>query len=147
MSRRSSIEVFVCGSLLFAAAACSKSPAPTESSATEQAPAAAAPAAAAQEVSNPRGEAQTMFHARCIVCHGEKGMGDGPGAAALNPKPRNYTDGTWQAKVTDEQIKNTIMYGGAAVGKSPIMPASPDLQSKPEVVDELVKIVRSFRPQ
>jgi mono/diheme cytochrome c family protein len=88
-----------------------------------------------------------MFHARCIVCHGEKGMGDGPGAAALNPKPRNYTDGTWQAKVTDEQIKNTIMYGGAAVGKSPIMPASPDLQSKPEVVDELVKIVRSFRPQ
>jgi mono/diheme cytochrome c family protein len=86
-----------------------------------------------------------MFRARCIVCHGEKGTGDGPGAGALNPKPRNYTDAAWQASVTDEQLKSVIVSGGAAVGKSPIMPASPDLQSKPEVVDELVKIIRGFK--
>ena len=47
-------------------------------------------------------------------------------------------------RLTDEQIKKTILYGGAAVGKSPIMPASPDLESKPEVLDGLVKIVRGF---
>ena len=34
--------------------------------------------------------------------------------------------------------------GGAAVGKSPIMPASPDLDEKPEVVEGLVKLVRKF---
>jgi mono/diheme cytochrome c family protein len=88
--------------------------------------------------------AKEIFDARCSACHGTSGRGDGPGAAALNPKPRNYTDKAWQSSVTDEQIKKTILLGGAAVGKSPIMPASPDLDSKPEVVDGLVAIVRGF---
>lgn len=88
--------------------------------------------------------AREIFNSRCSACHGTDGKGDGPGAAALNPKPRNYTDKTWQSSVTDEQIKKTILYGGAAVGKSPIMPASPDLDGKPEVLDGLVKIVRGF---
>ena len=89
-------------------------------------------------------KAQAIYQERCSLCHGANGRGDGPGAAALNPKPRNYTDKNWQAAVTDDQIKKTITYGGAAVGKSPIMPASPDLEQKPEVVDGLVKIVRKF---
>ena len=88
--------------------------------------------------------AKQIFESRCAACHGTSGRGDGPGAAALNPKPRNYTDKAWQASVDDERIKKTILYGGAAVGKSPIMPASPDLDSKPEVVEGLVKIVRAF---
>jgi mono/diheme cytochrome c family protein len=88
--------------------------------------------------------AREVFNSRCSACHGTSGRGDGPGAAALTPKPRNYTDATWQASVSDEQIKKTILLGGAAVGKSPIMPGSPDLDSKPEVVEGLVKIVRSF---
>ncbi len=88
--------------------------------------------------------AKAVYAERCAACHGASGKGDGAGAAALNPKPRNYTDKAWQTSVTDEQIKKTIVYGGAAVGKSPIMPASPDLDGKPEVVDGLVKVVRSF---
>ncbi len=88
--------------------------------------------------------AKAMYESRCGACHGANGKGDGAGAAALNPKPRNYTDKAWQASVTDEQIRKTIVYGGAAVGKSPVMPASPDLDAKPEVVDGLVAIVRGF---
>ena len=80
-----------------------------------------------------------------MVCHGSVGLGDGPGAAALNPKPRAFADTTWQASVGDEQIENTIVMSGPAVGKSPAMPANPDLQSKPAVVKELVKIVRGFK--
>jgi hypothetical protein len=95
----------------------------------------------AQAVVTP--EVETMFTQRCMPCHGEAGHGDGPGSAALNPKPRNYTDGAWQKSVTDEQIKKTILYGGAAVGKSPMMPANPDLDGKPEL-DGLVAKVRSF---
>lgn len=91
-----------------------------------------------------RAEAQQMFNTVCSTCHGKDGRGDGPGAAALNPKPRNYTDKAWQASVTDEQIKNTILMGGAAVGKSPAMPAQPQLREKPQVVSALVAIVRSF---
>ena len=88
--------------------------------------------------------AQETFNTRCGPCHGTSGKGDGPGAAALNPKPRDYTDAAWQKSVTDDQLKKAIIMGGAAVGKSPIMPASPDLESQPAVVDGLVKIVRGF---
>ena len=143
MSLHSRARFVIFGTLVLALVGCSKSKAhPTVEEALAAAASAPAPAAAPGD---PKSEAQTLFRARCSVCHGEKGTGDGPGAAALNPKPRNYTDAAWQASVTDEQIKNTIMLGGAAVGKSPIMPASPDLQAKPAVVDELVKIVRSFK--
>jgi mono/diheme cytochrome c family protein len=89
-------------------------------------------------------EAQTTFKTVCAVCHGESGTGDGVGAASLDPKPRNYTDAAWQKSVTDAQIKQIIVYGGAAVGKSAVMPANPQLAQKPEVVDELVRIVRGF---
>jgi mono/diheme cytochrome c family protein len=88
-----------------------------------------------------------MFNTRCATCHGPDGRGNGPGAITLNPKPRNYHDKEWQAKATDEDIRKTVIYGGAAVGKSPIMPASPDLDSKPEVVDGLVRIIRDFGKQ
>lgn len=89
-------------------------------------------------------EAKEIFNSRCATCHGPNGDGKGPASAALNPKPRNYHDKEWQKSVTDEQLKKTITYGGAAVGKSPIMPGSPDLDSKPEVVEGLVRIVRDF---
>src|ERR1043166_2240385 len=89
-------------------------------------------------------DARDVFNTRCATCHGTEGKGNGPAAAALNPKPRNYTDKTWQKSVTDEQIKKTIAMGGAAVGKSPIMPASPDLDSNPQTLDGLVAIVRQF---
>jgi hypothetical protein len=85
-----------------------------------------------------------MFNTLCATCHGQSGTGNGPGAASLNPKPRNYTDKAWQASVTDDQIAKTILMGGAAVGKSPIMPAQPQLREKPEVLAELVRIVRKF---
>jgi len=92
----------------------------------------------------PSPESTKIFNERCSLCHGARGLGDGPAAAALNPKPRNYTDKAWQAAVTDDQLRKTIGYGGAAVGKSPSMPSSPDLDAKPEVVDGLLQIVRSF---
>lgn len=79
-----------------------------------------------------------------MVCHGQSGKGDGVGAAALNPKPRDYTNAEWQKSVTDEDIAKIIVQGGAAVGKSPNMPSNPDLASKPQVVQGLVKVVRSF---
>ena len=85
-----------------------------------------------------------MFNTLCSTCHGQSGTGDGVAAASLNPKPRNYTDKAWQASVTDDQIRKIIVEGGAAVGKSQLMPASPQLKDKPEVVNELVNIVRGF---
>ena len=89
-------------------------------------------------------EAQQTFHTLCATCHGEGGRGDGIAAANLNPKPRDYTDKKWQASVTDDEIRTIILNGGASVGKSAVMPASPQFKNKPGVVDELVRIVRRF---
>lgn len=91
-----------------------------------------------------RKEANEMFATRCAACHGQFGRGDGPGAAGLNPKPRNYADAAWQKITTDDEIEKAIVYGGAAVGKSPQMVANPDLQAKPGVVAALREKVRSF---
>ena len=94
---------------------------------------------------NPAAEARKLFDTKCVVCHGNHGAGDGPGAAALNPKPRAFGDATWQATVTDDQIKKTIVEGGAAVGKSAAMSANPELADKPDELSALVKIVRDFK--
>jgi hypothetical protein len=50
----------------------------------------------------------------------------------------------WQQSTNDALIGKAILEGGPAVGKSSIMPSNPDLSAKPEVVGELVKIVRDF---
>lgn len=90
-------------------------------------------------------EAQELFQSLCSTCHGTTGHGDGPGAAAINPKPRSFSDEAWQASVTDEQIHKTIVFGGAAVGKSPFMPAQPQLKGNTSVLNGLTKIIRGYR--
>lgn len=114
---------------------------------TAPAPAAApapapAPAAASSEAVGD--EAKKIFETRCYTCHGMTGMGDGPGSAALTPKPRNFHDKEWQASVNDDHINKIILYGGAAVGRSPMMPGNPDLIAKPEVVKGLVAHIREL---
>ncbi len=94
---------------------------------------------------DPAEEARRKFGTLCANCHGMDGTGNTPIAQSLNPKPRNYTDPAWQASVTDEQIAKTIVGGGESVGKSNVMPPNPDLADKPEVVAELVKIIRGFK--
>ncbi|CAN5856056.1 hypothetical protein BH11MYX3_BH11MYX3_19910 [soil metagenome] len=96
---------------------------------------------------SPEDTAIAMFRDTCAMCHGAGGKGDGQAAASLNPKPRDYTDPTWQASVTDDDIRKIILGGGQAVGKSPMMPAQEQLKNRPEVLDALVRIVRSFGPK
>jgi mono/diheme cytochrome c family protein len=92
-------------------------------------------------------QAQELFQSLCSTCHGTTGKGDGPGSIALDPKPRSFADAAWQASVTDDHIKKVILFGGAVVGKSPVMPASPQLKTQPEVLEALLTMVRAFRPQ
>ena len=89
-------------------------------------------------------EAKQMFNERCTPCHGRFGKGDGPASAALTPKPRNFGDRSWQSGVTDEHLEKIVVYGGAAVGKSPAMPANPDLDGKPALVKAMRAHLRSL---
>ncbi|MEM7136764.1 MAG: cytochrome c [Myxococcota bacterium] len=123
----------------------SKEAAPASEPAEEKAAPAPAPAPSEPVAAkDPAVEAQEIFQARCVTCHGENGKGDGPGSAALNPKPRDYTSAKWQKSVTDEHIAKVIVGGGTAVGLSALMPPNPDLADKPEVVAALVTVVRNL---
>lgn len=54
---------------------------------------------------------KNIYEANCSACHGITGGGDGPGSAALNPKPRNYKkDGFKYGSALDE-VKRTIVEG------------------------------------
>lgn len=90
-------------------------------------------------------EAAKIYLQRCQTCHGPGGAGDGPGAADLNPKPRNLQDAAWQASVDDAYIEKIIKLGGAAVGKSAGMPPNPDLATNEPVVKALRAKVRSLK--
>jgi mono/diheme cytochrome c family protein len=94
---------------------------------------------------DPASDAKALFKLKCVVCHGDHGAGDGPGAAAIVPKPRAFADAEWQTTVTDEHLKRIILEGGPAVGKSPAMPPNPDLKGKDDVVLALVKLIRDFK--
>lgn len=89
--------------------------------------------------------AKEVWDTRCTNCHGADGSGNGPGAAALNPKPRSFKDKKWQATTDDARIKQVIVEGGKAVGLNEAMAANPDLKDKPEVVDQLVAMIRGMK--
>jgi mono/diheme cytochrome c family protein len=91
-----------------------------------------------------RAQANGIYDSRCSACHGPEGRGDGPGAAALHPKPINFHNVNWQKSVSDEQIAKAIVEGGSAVGLSNQMAPNPDLEDEPLVVKALVAHVRQF---
>ncbi|MFL5351071.1 urate hydroxylase PuuD [Archangium sp.] len=113
------------------------------------APPAAAPAPAPTTLASAKladvpESSRTLFAAVCSNCHGPNGHGDGTLAAAINPKPRNFSDKAWQQTITDENLKKVILGGGAAVGKSPVMPPNPGLADDAKTLDGLVKLIRVF---
>jgi mono/diheme cytochrome c family protein len=58
-----------------------------------------------------------LYNANCISCHGENGLGDGPSAALLDPKPRNFhSQNGWKngSKVTE--IYKTLEEGIPGTG-------------------------------
>lgn len=129
---------------LFVASCGSSSEEPADNPGDQTDPPAAEEEAAAPANPEAVAAARQRFDTLCASCHGADGTGNTPTAAALDPKPRNYTSTEWQESTTDAQISEIIVKGGAAVGKSMLMPANPDLADKPEVVAELVKIIRGF---
>lgn len=69
---------------------------------------------------------QQVYTTTCTPCHGPGGKGDGPAAAALNPKPADHTSKDVIGARTDAKLAEIIKMGGGVVGK-PTMPAAPQL--------------------
>ena len=84
---------------------------------------------------------QEVYNTYCALCHGPTGLGDGVGAAALDPKPRDLSSAAILETYTDEFLVNVITNGGMAVGKSPAMPPWGGIVS-PEDIENLVAHIR-----
>jgi len=84
---------------------------------------------------------KALYQTTCAPCHGKEGKGDGPGAANLNPKPRDHSNGAYMNKLTDDHIGNVIRKGGAIFGY-PNMPSQPQL--KDDEINALIAQVRTL---
>jgi mono/diheme cytochrome c family protein len=83
---------------------------------------------------------KALYEQRCAPCHGADGKANTPTAKALQPPPRDHTDGAYMNKLSDSHLFRVIKEGGPAVGKSPIMPPQFDLKE-----DQLNNIVAFLR--
>ena len=86
---------------------------------------------------------KVKYDANCVGCHGTTGKGDGPAAAALNPKPQDHTNGKVMNVLSDKYLFDIIKDGGAAMKKAPFMPASNKKLTDQEIWD-VVAYIRSL---
>jgi mono/diheme cytochrome c family protein len=87
--------------------------------------------------------AQENYTAYCAKCHGPEGHGDGPSAASLATKARDFQDCAVMSKISDDTMFKVIKGGGAAVGLPADMPSWSDGLSDPEIHD-LVIFIHTF---
>jgi len=90
------------------------------------------------------------FISNCASCHGEGGKGDGPVGAALNPPPRDFTQGDFKFDTdgdgkagTDADLRSVIKNGAAKYGGSPLMAPWPTL-SDPQV-ENIIAYIRTLK--
>lgn len=63
-----------------------------------------------------------IYERYCTVCHGATGEGDGFNAFNLEPRPRSLVDERVRERLTDEELTQSISFGGTAHEQSPLMP-------------------------
>lgn len=82
---------------------------------------------------------ERVFSSLCVVCHGGRGKGDGPVAAALNPPPANLTDAARLAHFSDDSLFQVVANGrGGMPGFGVIL--------TPDEIHEVLAYVRSLKP-
>jgi mono/diheme cytochrome c family protein len=86
-----------------------------------------------------------VFERNCIVCHGQRGDGNGEISATLKPKPRSFREGMFKFRTTpfgmlptDDDLRRTIRGGlsGTAMGMF--------TQLSDEEIDSVITYVKSF---
>jgi mono/diheme cytochrome c family protein len=120
------------------AAPAATAPAPVPAQPAPSAPAVPAPAAKPDAATG-----ATLYVANCATCHGARGAGDGPAAAALVPKPARHDDGSYMNALGNEHLFKVVKEGGPAVGKSPLMAPWGGMLSDAQIWD-IVAFVRTL---
>ena len=69
-------------------------------------------------VTDPVRRGEVVFKTNCILCHGVNGDGKGRASELYNPPPANLT----RSDKNDDYKRSIITMGGAAMGRSEVMP-------------------------
>ena len=86
-----------------------------------------------------------VYERNCIVCHGQRGDGNGELSPTLKPKPRSFREGMFKFRTTplgalptDDDLRHTIRHGlsGTAMGMF--------TQFTDEEVNSVITYVKSF---
>ncbi len=88
-------------------------------------------------------DAKNNFKTFCVKCHGPSGKGDGPAAATLSTKPRDLSDCTRMANISDVVEFNVVKDGGSAAKLSKDMPGFSEGLEDAEI-KALVAYIRAF---
>ncbi|MEA3278264.1 MAG: c-type cytochrome, partial [Pseudomonadota bacterium] len=91
-------------------------------------------------------QGEELYAFRCRVCHGEEGMGDGPAADYMYPRPRDFSLALFKYKTSpgmlpprDEDLFNTIKHGLLGTG----MPGWGSLLTD-EQIGSLIPVIKRF---
>ncbi len=82
-------------------------------------------------------DAKALFKASCVLCHGEDGH-----MRLKKTKAHDFDDATWQATVTDADLRKTITEGRTGTLMQPF-----GKKLSPAEIDALVTYIRTFAPK
>ena len=92
------------------------------------------------------GRGADVYARYCQTCHGSSGRGDGPGASALNPEPRDFVGGfTFDAdgdgeRGTSDDLRAVVANGAASYGGSKLMVPWGGTLSAQQIVDVVAHV-------
>ncbi|MEK7668037.1 MAG: cytochrome c, partial [Gemmatimonadota bacterium] len=79
-----------------------------------------------------------IYRARCAACHGPEGRGNGPAAAAMNPRPTDFAVAAQRNATTDSSVGEVIEHGRRS------MPAFGRMLTRVQM-DSLIEYVKTLR--
>lgn len=88
-------------------------------------------------------QGKRIFYADCVWCHADSTPAGPSNRANLTPMPALMNDGKQINPLSDQYLQNIIALGGAAVGKSPLMPPWGQTLS-PDEIQGLIAFIRAI---
>ena len=92
-----------------------------------------------QVVNDAQKRGEVVFKTNCVLCHGVRGNGKGRASVLFDPPPADLT----HSDKNDMYKKMIITMGGAAMGRSKVMPIW-GLQLSEQQIDDVVAYLRTI---
>ena len=96
--------------------------------------------AGADQGPDPAVQGKKLYTARCLICHGREGDGQGPAGEAMRPPPTDFSSQVFWRDARPAKIKSDTRDGIPGSAMRPF----PDLSD--EDLDALLAYIQTFKP-